>query len=103
MTEKTKLETEEEQYPKMKIWLIWTQDPITHDAALRSVCTDKKLARIHERALKDWIRRAKEGEHSGERSNRIVSIEESDANHLYGERTLTAIRNLMKMEEERSI
>jgi transposase-like protein len=101
--EKTKLETEEEKYPKLKIWLIWTEDPVTHTSSIRSVCTDKKLAEIHERALKDWIRRARDGEHSGEKGNRVVVVEESDANHLYGERMLQTIRNLEKMDRERSI
>jgi hypothetical protein len=100
---KTKLDSEEEKYPKMKIWLIWTVDTITGEEYLRSVCTDKTLADFHELALKDWVRRAREGDHTCEKANRVVQVEESDANHLYGERTMTTIRGLMAKEKERSI
>ena len=99
----TTLDDKEEQYPKIKIWLVWTQDPITYTSSLRSVCTDKGLADYHALALKDGIRRAREGEHSSENEQSIVVVEESDANHLYGERTLRTIRDLEKQEQERSI
>jgi hypothetical protein len=101
--EVSRLESEEEKYPKLKIWLVRTVDTITGEEYLRSVCTVKALAEWHERALKDWVRRASEGEHSGERGNRVVQVEESDANHLYGERTMETIRGLMAMDKERSI
>ena len=97
------LESEEEKYPKLKIWLVWTQDPITYTSSLRSVCTEKKLAEFHGQVLRDGIRRAREGEYSGENERRSVVVEESDTNHLYGERTLRTIRDLQKMDRERAI
>lgn len=99
----TTLDAEEGRHPQMKIWLVWTQDPITYTSSLRSVCTDKGLADYHALALKDGIRRAREGEHSSENEQRIVVVEESDTNHLYGERTLRTIRDLEKQDRERSI
>jgi len=99
----TTLDVEEDRRQKIKIWLVWTQDPITYTSSLRSVCTDKGLADYHALALKDGIRRAREGEHSSENEQSIVVVEESDANHLYGERTLRTIRDLEKQEQERSI
>ncbi len=97
------IEQEEGKYPKQKIWLVWTQDSVTYTSSLRSICSDRKLAEFHEKVLKDGIRRAREGEHSGEREQRVVVIEESDTNHLYGERTLRAIRDLKQWERRRAI
>jgi hypothetical protein len=97
------LDALEAKYPKIDLWLIYTQDPVTYEASLRAVCTDKTLADIYERGLKQGIQLSKEGEFSPERANRIVVVEKTDANHLYGERTMEKILDLQKFDKERAI
>lgn len=98
------IDVEEQKYPKIPLWLVWTVNPLTSEHMLRSVCTDEKLADWHRRALEYHIKDAKEGGHGGgEIGNRLVVVERSDANHLYGERTMTTIRGAIEMDSARSI
>lgn len=80
--EENKLSENMENEDKFKIWLVWDTDTIKFDRSLRAVTTTEERAKKYKTMIE------KQHIQYNNQNRYKVEIEESDANHIYGFRSL---------------